>query len=317
MTSTYRARSGTPTDAALLDWLHHYGIILLLVTVLGAAGAAAAWRFATPRYEMWTIAADTGSSLPDRQVGVVAQTLFQDKNTYADADTQLGAIKPPVTPPVTPTEFQDSVELRSVPDSRLMIVVARGDDLARTAAISTAMAQALSNAFQSSTGASLTIYGNAQSAPVETSGSLRLFAILGATAAFLLALGFSIAHYRTRRPVLEFGAMMELLSPPAVIAVSARRRRLGVLRHLAPVGLSREAMFDAAQRLRAAGRVGSMQWPGASNRRLARIMELVGVHIDPAATMTVIVAEPCSPSRELSEAASLDPMGRTTVLWLT
>jgi hypothetical protein len=33
--------------------------------------------------------------------------------------------------------------------------------------------------------------------------------------------------------------------------------------------------------------------------------------------MTVIVAEPASPSRELAEAASMDAVGTTTVLWLT
>jgi hypothetical protein len=46
-------------------------------------------------------------------------------------------------------------------------------------------------------------------------------------------------------------------------------------------------------------------------------MDVVGVRIDPAATMTVIVAEPASPSRELAEAASFDPVGTTTLLWLT
>ena len=313
MTSTYLARSATQTDAALLDWLRHYGIILLLVTVLGALGAAAVWWFATPRYEMWTIVADTGSTLPDRQVGVVAQTLFQDKNTYANAVTGLTAVQPAVTV----EELQDSVQLRSVPDSRLMIVVARGDDQGRTAAISHAMAGALSSAFNGSTNAPLFIFGSPQPAPVETNGSLGLFAILGATTAFLLALGVSVAHYRTRRPVLSFGTMMSLLAPTRVVAVSARRRWLGALRHIVPVSLSRPAMFDASQGVHSAGRVGSMRWPGASSRRLERLMDVVGLRIDPAATMNVIVAEPSSPSRELAEAASMDTVGTTTFLWLT
>jgi hypothetical protein len=313
LTSTYLVRSSTQTDAALLDWLRHYGIVLLLVTALGAAGAGAAWWFATPRYEMWTIAADTSSDLPDRQVGVVAQTLFQDKNTYVDADGRLhtNGLN------VSGNELFDSLQLRSVPDSRLMIVVARGDDAARTAAISEAMANALSAAFERSNYPALQILGPAQPAPVESAGSLSLFVILGALAAFLLAFGLSIAHYRTRRPVLAFGTMMALLSPTKVVAVSARRRWLGALRHVAPVSLSRPAMFDASQGLHAAGRVGSMRWPGASSRRLERVMDVVGVRIDPAATMTVIVAEPASPSRELAEAASFDPVGTTTLLWLT
>jgi hypothetical protein len=46
-------------------------------------------------------------------------------------------------------------------------------------------------------------------------------------------------------------------------------------------------------------------------------MKLVGVRLDPAATMTVIVTEPCSRSRDLAETASIDPVGTTTVLWLT
>ncbi len=314
MTTTYAARSGNLADAGLLDWLRHYGLILLLVTALGAAGAGAAWWYATPRYELWTLVADTASDLPDRQVGIVAQTLFQDSNTAA-----LALEKPELQSlgqPADPAELIASVQLRSVPESRLMIIVARGDDADRTAAMSASMAQALSDAFQGSGYAALTVLGSPQRAPVESAGSLGLFAILGATGAFLLALGATIAHYRTRRPVLEFGAMMALLSPSAVVAVSARRRWLGALRHIAPVGLSRTARDQAAQRLRATGSVGSIRWPGASDRRLRRLMKLVGVGLDPMATVTVIVSEPSSGSRDLAEIASIDPVGRTTVLWL-
>jgi hypothetical protein len=313
LTSTSLARSSAQTDAALLDWLRHYGIVLLLVTVLGAAGAGAAWWFATPRYEMWTIVADTGSELPDRQVGVVAQTLFQDKNTYAFADGRLSS----EGRNVSLNELFGSLQLRSVPDSRLMIVVARGDDADRTAAISKSMAEALSDAFQRSKYPALSVLGLPQPAPVESAGSISLFVILGALAAFLLAFGVSIAHYRTRRPVLSFGSMMALVSPTRVVAVPARRRWLGALRHITPVSLSRPAMFDASQGLHSAGRIGSMRWPGGSSRRLERLMDVVGLRIDPAATMTVVVAEPASPSRELAEAASIDPVGTTTVLWLT
>jgi hypothetical protein len=314
LTTTYAARSGNLADAGLLDWLRHYGLILLLVTALGAAGAGAAWWFATPRYELWTIVADTGSQLPDRQVGVVAQTFFQDQHTYADA--LASTVLTSLDPAPSATELLDTVQLRSVPDSRLMIVVARGDDATRTAAISVSMAQALSDAFVNAKYTPLSILGNPQPAPVESAGSLGLFAILGATGALLLALGATIAHYRTRRPVLEFGAMMTLLSPSAVVAVSARRGWLGALRHIAPVGLSRTARDQAAQRLRTTGGVGSIRWPGASERRLRRLTKLAGVGLDPDATVTVIVSEPCSRSRDLAEIASIDPVGRTTVLWL-
>jgi hypothetical protein len=240
--------------------------------------------------------------------------LFQDQHTY---DAALYGPLATLDPPVTPDELFEAVQLRSVPDSPLMIVVARGDNAERTAAISASMAQALSGAFEHSTDAPLSILGSPQPAPVETSGSLSLFALLGGIAAFLMALGFSIAHYRTRRPVLGFGAMMALLSPTTIVAVSARGRWLGALRHIAPVGLSRTAREEAAQRLQAAGAVGSMRWPGASGRRLARLKKLVEIHLDPAAATTVIVSEPCSRSRDLAETTAIDPVGTTTVLWVT
>jgi hypothetical protein len=312
-TSTYRASSQTPTDAALLDWLRHYGIVLLLVTVIGSAGAGATWWLATPRYEMWTTVADTGSSLPDRQVGVVGQTLFQSKDTLTAASTDLTS----KGEPASQNQVLDATELRSVPDSRLMIVVARGDDLGRTTAMSESMANALSAQWEKTEKAPLSILGDPRRAPVETSGSLSLFVILGAISAFLLALGFSIAHYRFRRPVLEFGAMMTLLAPTTVIAVSARRRWLGALRHITPVGLSDAARKDVARRLGAGSIVGSMHWPGASRRRQVRLRKLVGIGLDPAATKILLVTEPCSRSRDLSEAALVDPVGTTTVLWLT
>jgi hypothetical protein len=253
--------------------------------------------------------------LPDRQVGVVAQTLFQNRDTYDDASGILASLDPPISVPEN--DVAGVVQLRTVPDSRLMIVAARGDNADQTAAISGSMADALSKAFEDEKYPALTTLGHPQPAPAQTAGSIRLFAMLGAITAFLLALGVSIAHYRLRRPVLEFGAMMALLSPTTVVAVSARKRWLGVLRHIAPVSLSRTAKEDVAQRLRATGGVGSIQWPGASARRLTRIMKLVRVRSDPATTATVIVAEPCSRSRDLSEAALIDPVGTLTVLWLT
>jgi hypothetical protein len=152
---------------------------------------------------------------------------------------------------------------------------------------------------------------------VETSGSLSLYVILGAITYFLLALGFSVAHYRSHRPVLEFGAMMQILAPNTVVGVSARRRWLGVLRHIAPVGLSEASRKEVAQRLDGGGIVGTMRWPGATRRRQARLMKLVGIALDPAVKKTLIVTEPCSRSRDLSQAALIDPVGTTTVLWLT
>ena len=55
---------------------------------------------------------------------------------------------------------------------------------------------------------------------------------------------------------------------------------------------------------------------GVADIDLARLLEFHREH-GAAATMTVVVAEPASPSRELAEAASIDPVGTTTVLWLT
>ena len=308
MVATARARSGPLTDTDLLGWFRHYVTVLLIVTGLGAAAGFAFGWVATPRYEMWSILIDTEHVLPAPQLGVVSETLFSAQTTYAQALATLG-------PSTTLGELTDAVELRPVPESRLMIIVARGNDPQRTAAMADAMAHALSDTFRNSQYPGFEILGSPQPSLVPSRGSPLLFAGLGATVALLIAFGGAIIHYRTRRPVLELQSAIALLSPTRVVAISARGRWAGALRHMVRVRLSSSARVLAVEGLQLDDTVADIKWPGSSGRRLERIANLVDVHREPDAEVIVIVVDPCSRSCDLAEVAT-GTDAPTVALWL-
>ncbi len=308
MVATTRARSGPLTDTDLLGWFRHYVTVLLLVTGLGAAAGFAFGWVASPRYEMWSILVDTEHVLPDRQLGVVSETLFRAQSTYAQALAMIG-------PTTTLGELTNAVQLLPVPESRLMIIVAHGNDPQRTSAMADAMARALSDTFRNSGYPGFEILGSPQPSLAPSRGSPPLFAGLGATVALLIAFGGAIAHYRIRRPVLELQPAMAVLSPTRVVAISARGRWAGALRHMMPVQLSSSARLRAVERLQLNDTVADIRWPSSSGRRLKRIAHLLDVHREPDAEVLVIVVDPCSRSRDLAEAA-IGTDAPTIALWL-
>jgi hypothetical protein len=131
----------------------------------------------------------------------------------------------------------------------------------------------------------------------------------------LIALGMTIVHYRTRRPILSLGAATAIVEPTDVVSVPERWRALGTLRHVLPPVLSASATSFASRRLRPDdGRV-ALSWPGTSSRRVTRLCEALGLEIDPDAERTVIVADPRSRVRDLEDAL-VDNGHQLTLLWL-
>lgn len=296
-------------DAALSDWFRHYAALLLLLTVLGTVGGAAWGTFTTPRAEMWSIVVDTEQLLPARQLGVVAETLFRAEETYRSAIAELRE-------DWSPQELFDHVELRSVPESRLLIVVATADDTFTAAIVSDAMARSLSEAFEVAGYPGFETLGAPQPPAARSTVSLPVFAALGASVGLLFGAGVAIVHFRTRRPVLTIGTAEGLVGLDDVVSVPHRWRALGVLRHWLPTSLSASARGLATGRLHGDGSTVMVRWAGASPRRAARMGEILGLDVDPGGARTVVVAEPNSRSRDLSE----DPTARrdpgATLLWL-
>lgn len=301
-------RETGPDDTVLADWIRHYAVVVIVLTMLGGAAGLAWGALTTPRAEMWSIVVDTEQLLPSRQLGVVAETLFRAEETYGPALTELDL-------PYTPDELFDTVELRSVPESRLLIVVARADDTYTASIVSAAMARSLSEAFQESGYGGFEILGAPQPATVSSAVSLPVFAGLGAVVGLLVALGLAVLHYRARRPVLSLGVAAALLGPSDVVTVPQRWRVLGALRPLLPPSLSASATSLAIGQLHPAEAAAALRWPGAAPRRVARLSAILGLDDDPEAERTVVVADPRSRTRDLEETLGGNASTQT-LLWL-
>jgi hypothetical protein len=297
-----------PDDGLLLDRVRHYLVVVIAITILGAVGGGALGVLASPRAEMWSIVVDTQQLLPARQLGVVAETLFRSEETYRAALSDLGL-------GWDPDELFGAVELRSVPEARFLIVVARGDDAYSAAIVSGAMARSLAAAFEEAGYPGFEILGAPQPPRVASTASLPVFVMLGATTALLLALAGCIVHNRTRRPVVTLGGAAAILGATSVASAPARWRHLGVLRRVLPVGLSTRARAIAAADLRLEDGPVDLRWPGASPGRPTRLAAALEARIDPHAPRRVVVADPCSTERALTYPLPGNPSS-VTLLWL-
>jgi hypothetical protein len=292
----------------LLDRIRQYLVVVIVLTLLGALAGTAIGTFTAPRAEMWSIVVDTEQLLPAKQLGVVAETLFRSEETYRKALTDLGL-------DWTPDELFARVELRSVPEARFLIVVARGDDAYSASIVSGAMARSLTGAFEQAGYPGFEILGAPQPPRVPSTASLPVFAMLGATTALLLALAGCILHARTRRPVLTLGRAVALVRPTEVASAPERWHRLGVLRRALPPRLSSDARSMIAMDLRLDGAPLDLRWPGASPGRPRRLARALGVRLDPAAPRRIVVADPCSSERDLEHPLRTNASS-VALLWL-
>ncbi|MGZ4131448.1 MAG: hypothetical protein ACXVWF_00240 [Actinomycetota bacterium] len=222
---------GTAADDALLvAWIRHYAVVIALF-VVGCVVLSLTWGALTlPKAEVWSIVVDTEQVLPSRQLGVVAEALFRAETTYQAALPAAGMTES--------SQLYGTVQLLSVPESRILIIVAKSNDPYEAQRAADAMARALAQAFDQAGYPGFKVLGSPQPAPVSSTISTPVLAMLGALVGLLLGLAVTILTYRAKRPVIAMQRAAEFVRPQTVLSAPGRRRWLGALR-THPPGLTK------------------------------------------------------------------------------
>jgi hypothetical protein len=212
----------THDEETLVPWLRHYGALIALFLVVGMA---AGWMYAAlgRDVESTTLIVDREESVPAREFGVVGEAVFQSDAALWPAMHELGIS--------TSAErfMQESVQLRPVPDARILLVVGRASTTARAREISSTMADSLVAAL---TDAGLEGLAVLRGGVTGRSLPPRVSAALGGFSGLCLGIGAAIALYHLHRPVLSLKAVLHLLNPGRVTPLDGRASWLGALRHL-------------------------------------------------------------------------------------
>jgi hypothetical protein len=298
-------RGPADDDGLLGDWLAHYAPLMLLIVVVVTV-AAVAWATVTvPTTEVWSIIVDSEQKVPARQLGVVGEALFRARDTYGEAMATLHMQGPP-------DQLYRDVDLRVVPESRLLIVAAKTDDLYTSSVIADSMAQSLVHAFDRSGYPGLRILSAPQPAPVASTLPVPAVGLLGAVAGIVLAVAFATTSYRVRRPVLSLHRAVTLLDPDGVASIPGHARFLGALRRRPP-GVSPTAARLAASRF--AGERIALRAPGLREDARRRLGTILGITDDPGAEHVLVVADARTREREIADAETKGPAS-LDLLWI-
>jgi hypothetical protein len=289
-----------------MEWLRHYLAPVVLFIAVGAS-LAAVWGVLQLRgTEMWSIVVDTQQALPARQLGVVAETLFRAESTYQRAMSELRMEGPP-------SDLYDIVELKAVPDSRLLIVTAHSHDRDRATQAADAMAKSLAQALDEAGYANFEVLGTPQPAPVSSNISVPVLVMIGAVFGTMIGLAVVTLVYRGRRPVLALRRAAVLVGPAHIVSMPGRARFLGMLR-TRPPQLTIAARQVATTQLAALDRA-SLVAPGVRAGRSAELAANVGL---PEGTDGLHVVIACDPST--TETSLLVTMAQLsappTLLWV-
>jgi hypothetical protein len=244
-----------PDETLLLDWLRHYGALIALFVLAGMLASAAA-RAALAKAEAATLLVDRAAPVTTRELGTVAEAVFRSDAAVRPAMTTLGI-------DVSAERFlADSVQLRPVPGSRVLIVVGRAPSADRAAEISSAMSRSLIAALSAAGLQGFTILSAGTSAG---SASLVATLALGGFAGLLLGVGVALIWYRARRPVLSLRRALDILPVSDVRAIDGRAGWRGALRRRPRFGRSRRRGLELGSLL-PAGEAPTIAVPGASRR---------------------------------------------------
>lgn len=291
-------------DGLLADWLAHYAARMLLIAVVITVAATAWAALAVPRTEMWSIVVDSEQDVPARQLGVVGEALFQAEDTYAQAIGELGL--------TDAQALYDVVTLRSVPESRLLLVVARADDVYTASTTSATMARALVDAFERSGYPGLRILGAPQPAPTPSGLSVGAIALIAAVTGIVVAFAAAIVDFRVRRPVLTLHRAAAIIRPEAIGTLPSGGRLLGSLRHrsvpsAAPAGSHLETLLDPEG--------STLVAPGMSEADRGRLAALLGISQGHDGGGALIACEPGTRERDLDLLRTL-PIPARRLLWI-
>jgi protein-tyrosine-phosphatase/cell division septum initiation protein DivIVA len=216
-------------DPTLFDWLAHYGALLVLLVLLGVAGAVVYIGLGARQFEASTLVVDTGRAFTARQLALVSQATFQSPAVVGPTMDELG-IDVPVQ------EFlEESVDLRPVPDTNTLMVVGRSNSIDRAGAISEVAADAFVSASNARTDlTNFVIFGRSQGGPVQQNIAPAVAVVLGVTVGFWFGIAAAVLHYRLKRPVLAFARALKVSGADGVTIVNSRWSWLGVLQPKPP-----------------------------------------------------------------------------------
>jgi hypothetical protein len=207
-------------EATFSDWVRHYAAFMALVVISGiVVGAILAGLSRT--IEATSLVVYQGTTVPAREFGVVGGAMFRSDATLLPAMAELDIS--------TSKEgfLAGSVELRPVPDARVLLVVGRASTGERARMISGVTAQALRGSL---TEAGLDGLRVLRGGVAHRSLSRQVFVALGALVGALFGLGAAILSYRVRRPVLLLTRALDLTEPGQVSLLEGRASWLGHLR---------------------------------------------------------------------------------------
>jgi hypothetical protein len=206
-------------EAGLFDWLRYYAGAIVLSILVGAGGAAALYAAIPREREAATVIVAPKGSIPPRSLGSVGIVLSRSPAVYEPAADSLGLSG----------SGQDFLgahsQVRPVPGSNVLLVIGREEDASLARDISSAMAQALAEAFESRTGQPVQTFDRPGATRPSTGFSLPVAITLGATVGFLAGLAGSLVHYRYRKPVLSLWRAVYMSGARDVSFVEVTRRR--------------------------------------------------------------------------------------------
>ncbi len=295
-------------DTLLVAWIRHYTTVIVLF-VLGTVILALTWGALTlPKTEVWSIVVDTQQVLPSRQLGVVAEALFRAETTYRIALPEVGM--------TDPNELYKTVQLMSVPESRILIIVAKGSDPYQASRAADAMARALAQAFDQAGYPGFTVLGSPQPAPIPSTISTPVLALLGALVGLLLGLGTTILIYRAKHPLIAMQRAAEFVGPQTVFSAPGRRRWLGALR-THPPGLTRAGVGVIQATIPPDAEGFRIVTPGLDERRREELLRELGVS-EHEEGRPLLVCDPKTREDDLLRAmlGRADDDGPPTLLWL-
>jgi hypothetical protein len=322
-------------ESLLFDWARHYGALIVLSTIVGLFGGLGASTLLRVS-EASTLIVDRSGTVTSRELGSVAEAVFRSDAAVSPAMEALGIDS-------TPERFlEENVELRPVPDSRILIVVGRGPNARRAEATSSAMSQSLITALAAAGLEGFTIL-SAGTSP----GSLsRVTATaLGGLVGLWFGLGTAIVWYRIRRPVLSLRRALDIHSSAHVTILDGRASWSGALRRtsrprkrgrneqtlahligsegvpaIVVPGSSRRAKEAVTRRLDRASRAtlgsGFSRSSATASRRLAR--RAIGTRSVATRTApgTLLVVDAGTPERDLALEASMRQQEELRMLWV-
>jgi hypothetical protein len=210
-------------EGELLDWIHFYGFFTVLMIVLGLAGGVAYSRLSSREFEASSVVLETSGQIPPRQLGPIAEAVFESEDVYGPAMRELGFREGPGL------FLTEVVDLRPVPDTNALIVVGRANTVEEAKMTADVTARSLIAAFaERAQLEDFVTFGAPEASAPE--GVVAIAVALGGSIGLWLALAMAVAHYWRVRPVLSVERALRITGVDLATIVDGRARWLGVLR---------------------------------------------------------------------------------------